>query len=412
MLHPSIPMSFVMSAGLEQVETSLSASDKRPGNKFVLIQDCFRHFDLEAVGTDNAHLSFFEMPGAFVFGKNERQSTIRHMWKLVTQALGIDPAHIWVSYFRGDKLGNQEFSRDERTYQAWRNIGIPPNRLVGLGIPDNYWIQGDGLQKSALHSRKCGPSTELFYDLGAERSCGRDCQPGCWCGRFVEFSNSLFITHNLTPALTGLKSMANPFTETVIGTERISMILQNAPSVFDTTDYRFLIRFVRESAIQTNLSPHLIRESECVIADHLKALCKLVADGAPPPGKNGRERIIKLLIRRILTRQILLGITSQDFPCLLITSLVGTNGNRPIQKKVIEYFERESQRFRKTIDRGCCQLEQMLAQNQGQSLSGSQILDLEKKWGLPRLLTETMLHEKGLPFSETEYKSALAEWHN
>ena len=206
--------------------------------------------------------------------------------------------------------------------------------------------------------------------------------------------------------------MANPFTETVIGTERISMILQNAPSVFDTTDYRFLIRFVRESAIQTNLSPHLIRESECVIADHLKALCKLVADGAPPPGKNGRERIIKLLIRRILTRQILLGITSQDFPCLLITSLVGTNGNRPIQKKVIEYFERESQRFRKTIVRGCCQLEDMLAENQGQSLSGSQILDLEKKWGLPRLLTETILRKKGSPFSEAAYQSALAEWNN
>ncbi|OQY60681.1 MAG: hypothetical protein B6245_00040 [Desulfobacteraceae bacterium 4572_88] len=117
------------------METSLSASDNRPGNQFVLIQDCFRYFDLETVGTDNAHLSFFEMPGAFVFGKNERQSTIRHMWKLVTQALGIDPAHIWVSYFRGDKLGKQEFPRDDRTYQAWRTIGISSNRLVGLAFP-------------------------------------------------------------------------------------------------------------------------------------------------------------------------------------------------------------------------------------------------------------------------------------
>lgn len=206
--------------------------------------------------------------------------------------------------------------------------------------------------------------------------------------------------------------MVEPFTETVIGTERIAMILQKAPSVFDTMEYLSLIGSIRSFATWANLPSHLAKESERVIADHLKALCKLVVDGAPPPGKNGRERIIKLLIRGIVTRQICLGITSHDFPRMLIASLVGSNGNRSIQKKVIEYFEKESQRFHKTLNRGHRHLERMINQNHERSLSGAQILTLEKKWGLPHLLVQLALHKKGLPFSEAAYKSALTEWHH
>lgn len=413
MLHPSIPMSFVMSAGLEQVETSLSESDNRSDNKFVLVQDCFRHFDTDAVGTDNTHLSFFEMPGAFVFGENERQNHINDMWKLVTEVLGIDPKRIWVSYFSGDTRAGQKFREDRRTYQAWQNIGIPRDRLVGMGIPHNYWIQGKGIQKKTPLSRKCGPSTELFYDLTPDSPCGKNCRPGCRCGRFVEFSNSLFITHTLDPETNAPKPMDDPFSETVVGTERIAMILQKVMSVFDTTDYHPFIKTIRQFITRKNLPPRLIRESECIIADHLKALCKLVADGAPPPGKNGRERIVKLLIRRIETRKILLGITAQNFPLSLIHLLVKTNGDKPvmnIQERTEEYFGRESPRFYKTIERGEHKLEMMLGKNRGKPLSCSQILELEKEWGLPHLVVSLMLHEKGLSFPDAAYKEALNAW--
>jgi len=199
MLHPSIPMSFVMSAGLVQVETSLAQAQNRRGNKFVLVQDCFRHFDLKAVGTDEVHLSLFEMPGAFIFGTDERENFIGAVWKFVTTDLSLDAERIWVSYFGGDELANQRLAADEQTYRTWRDIGVPQNRIVGLGKTHNYWIQGGGLQNQESILRKCGPHTELFYDRDPRRKCSAHCQPGCRCGRFVEFSNTLFISHEFDP---------------------------------------------------------------------------------------------------------------------------------------------------------------------------------------------------------------------
>ncbi|HJS18226.1 MAG TPA: alanine--tRNA ligase-related protein, partial [Anaerolineales bacterium] len=104
MLDPSIPMSFVMSAGLVQVENSLAKSTKRVGNQYVLVQNCFRHFDLEKVGTDDIHLSLFEMPGAFVFGSDGKDGTVKRMWNLATAVLGLDKEHIWVSYLKGGEV--------------------------------------------------------------------------------------------------------------------------------------------------------------------------------------------------------------------------------------------------------------------------------------------------------------------
>src|SRR4030042_5042018 len=106
--------------------------------------------------------------------------------------------------------------------------------------------------------------------------------------------------------------MDDPFTETVIGTERVAMILQNVPSVFETNAYRPIIDMIHLFVTPDGLPTNLIRESEWVIADHLRALYVLIADDAPPPGENGRERIMKLLIRGIITRQNILGIGSKN----------------------------------------------------------------------------------------------------
>ncbi len=415
MLHPSIPMSFVMSAGLEQIETSLAEANNRSGNKFVMVQDCFRHFDLDSVGVDNSHLSLFEMPGAFIFGKNGRENTVTHMWKLATEVMGIDPKRIWISYFGGDKLADQELPEDLPTYQVWQKIGIPQNRLVSLGIEHNYWIQGNGIQNGKPLLRKCGPSTELFYDTGSDNACGPDCIPNCRCGRFIEFSNSLFITHNIGYEDNVLKPMDEPFSETVVGTERLAMILQNAPSVFDTKDYLPLTDTIHRFATRHDLPAALTGTCERVIADHLKALCMLVGDGAPPPGKDGRARIIKLLIRKVLTRQIVLGINSEEFLSTLITLVAENldNGNKQSQatkEKIISYFESESQRFQKTVNRGQLKVDKILTKNKGDTLSGSQILSLEKKWGLPHLIIRVILHKKGLSFAKTEYNKELNVW--
>jgi alanyl-tRNA synthetase len=195
------------------------------------------------VGTDDIHLSLFEMPGAFVFGTNDRQETVRQMWKLAIDVLGIKKGNIWASYFKGDNVLGNDLPEDKLTHQAWLDVGMSPDRVVGLVADHNFWVQGFGIDLKKI-IRKCGPNTELFFDRGDGLACGNDCKPGCKCGRFVEFSNSLFISFEINPNGNYFQPLMEPFTETVIGTERVKTILQGKNSIFDIDEYMSLINMI------------------------------------------------------------------------------------------------------------------------------------------------------------------------
>ncbi len=414
LLHPSIPMSFVMSAGLPQFEKALDQMGKRAGHKYALVQKCFRYFDIDTVGTDNVHLSLFEMPAAFSFNALSKATVIQQMWEFMTSNLRIKPDNIWVTYFAGGKISKHAFDEDVEAHQAWRSIGMPEEQIIGLGVKDNLWKQGNGIE-GVVRYRKCGPNTEMFFDRGAVFGCGPDCRPPCQCGRFVEFANSLFVSTEIDTKTQRLQPMTEPFFETVIGTERVAMILQDAQSVFEISSYQPITDTIHSLVRAPDLPESLITASEHVMADYLKALYFLVADGAPPPGKNGRERLIKLLIRGVVTRQIVLGIETRGFLPTLIDCISQTvrNASRAApedEEKLESYFSTEAQRFLKTVERGRRQLMQFLKKNGRRTLSGPQIVFLEKKKGLPHLLTAMMLREKGLAFSEAGYRESLEVW--
>ncbi|MDJ0706378.1 MAG: alanine--tRNA ligase-related protein [Leptolyngbyaceae cyanobacterium MO_188.B28] len=423
LLHPSIPMSFVMSAGLAQVEMALSLSPSSSGQKFVLVQDCFRHFDLDKVGLDDTHLSLFEMPGAFVFGANAQKDTIERMWKLATREFQIDPERLWVSYFAGGNIVGHTLSADQETYIAWCSVGVPPQRLVGLGVADNYWRQSQSLGHMVGQPRKCGPNTELFYDLGIQKSCNANCLPGCSCGRFLEFSNSLFITHEVEDDTGLLAPLSTPFTETVIGSERMATILQNVSSVFETIQYSALTTLVNDHSLTTDLPVEMVQASERIIVDHVKALCFLVADGAPPPGKNGRERIIKLLIRRTIARMQVLGISETHLWSLLVatvvekyelTKLVNKLADNKLAdvsliEEIMAYVSSESKRFHATIQRVYQKMAEIFP-DASVNQPEEQMIELEKNWGLSFPLMVMWLRDKKIPFSIQKYSSALAKW--
>ena len=414
LLHPSIPMSFVMSAGLPQFETAVDQIGKRAGHKYALVQKCFRYFDIDTVGTDDVHLSLFEMPAAFSFNTLSKATIVRQMWELLTSNLGIKSDNLWVTYFAGGEISKHTFDEDVEVYQAWRNTGVPEERIVGLGVKDNFWKQGNGIE-GLVRYRKCAPNTEVFFDRGVALGCGPDCRPPCQCGRFVELANSLFVSTEIDTETQRLRPMTEPFFETVIGSERAAMILQNAQSIFEIDGYRPVIDAIHSFVRTPDLPESLLTASEHVIADYLKALYFLVADGAPPPGKNGRERIIKLLVRGVITRQVILGIEIREFLPTLIDCISQTvhstqRATLEDEKRLMFYFSTESQRFSKTIERGRRQLERLLKEGNGRTLSGPQIVCLEKKWGLPHLLTAAMLREKGLAFAEAEYRESLEVW--
>jgi alanyl-tRNA synthetase len=419
LLHPSIPMTFVMSAGLAQVETAIDQLGSRsPQHDYVLVQNCFRHFDVDRIGRSSLHLSLFEMPGAFSFGHNDRKTTVQRMWHLVTRLLKIDPDRLWATFFAGDRISGHYFDEDLGTRQAWQEVGLPASRLIGLGAEHNFWKQGGGIDGQET-SRKCGPNTELFFDRGSHLRCNPNCQPGCQCGRFVEFANSLFIFAEIDADTNACSLMAEPFTETVIGGERVAMILAGQSSVFEIETIRPLIEALR--AFYPALSENkfrVVEHSERVLVDHLRALAYLTADGAPPPGKGGRRRLMRILIRRVLAQLQLLQIDSPRCVPALIDRLITLDNHRHPnlnfgRHRLLTYLKAEVPTFDQTLARGYRQLDRLLASNNGSFLDGRQLVNLVKQFGVPVPLLKVALAQRGYEFRESEYSSAMEQWrHN
>jgi alanyl-tRNA synthetase len=415
LLDPSVPMSFVMSAGLVQVETSATLlKGGRTGNRYALLQNCFRYFDLVNVGESDIHLSLFQMPGAFTFGPVSKRDTVAQIWGLLTKAYGFHPDSLWVTYFAGDEVAGHTFGPDLETYQAWRGVGVSPDHIVGLGAEHNFWKQGASVVGEE-HVPKCGPNTEVFFDRGTHLSCGATCRPGCGCGRFVEFLNTLFITLHIDDDTGIVKPLEEPFTETVVGTERVAMLLQGASSVFEIDGIQPLIEHVRGFTKSPALPVADCVRHERVLVDHIRALLFLVADGAPPPGKGGRARLMRKLVRGILTSQRLLGISDPAF----VRSLVGATldlytDQHPrlpfAQNRLSEYVTDERGRFERTLQAGRRQLDRILTQRDKRYISGEDMLDLEKRHGVPEPLLEVMLTQRQIQFSQHAYRAAYAQW--
>ncbi len=414
LLDPSVPMSFVMSAGLVQVETSARQYEGQIGDRYVLLQNCFRHFDLGRIGKSDLHLSFFQMAGAFHFGPVSKEAAVARAWRLLTEVFTLPVERLWVTCFAGDDVAGTRFEADGEAHTAWLRLGLPMGRIVGLGRPDNFWKQGASVVGKA-HVHKCGPNTEVFFDRGQDLACGPACLPGCPCGRFVELLNMLFITWHIEDEHGVVRPIETPFTETVMGVERMAMLLQGAPSVFDVDSLRPLLeqvrRFARPSASGVAERIH----QERVLVDHLRALLFLTADGAPSPGRGGRAYLMRQLTRGMLSAQKLLGIRDSGFyETLLRKALDLYVADQPqlssAQGTLRTYIAEEVACFEPTLARGQRYLDRLLRQRREDWISGDEMVRLEKQHGIPTLLLEAMLRERRVRYSRDAYQAAYRRW--
>jgi alanyl-tRNA synthetase len=414
LLDPSVPMSFVMSAGLVQVETSAELHGGRTQDRYALLQNCFRYFDLDSVGHSDAHLSFFQMPGAFTFGPMEKQESIGQIWGLLMGVYGFSPKSLWVTYFAGGEVGGHAFDPDVETRRAWLGAGVHPDRIVALGAEHNFWKQGASVVGEE-HAPKCGPNTEVFFDLGVHLSCSTTCAPGCRCGRFVEFLNTLFITMHIDDESGVVRPLVDPFTETVVGAERVAMLLQGAASVFEIDGIQPLVECVRGYAREPIVQVSDRVRHERVLADHMRALLYLVADDAPPPGKGGRARLMRKLVRGMLTGQKLLGIADPVFVKSLAEVALQLYASQDprlpkARETLLQYVAEESKRFEHTLKRGRRRLDRLLKQAGDGYISGKDMVELEKHYGVPEPLLEAILIQKKIQFSRQAYQAAHARW--
>lgn len=418
LLDPAIPQTFVMSVGLSQFENGSRNQFPEGENQYVLSQNCFRHFDIEYVQKSQVHLSLFQMLGAFRFGSVERAIAIEQLWHLLVEVYRIDPNCLWVTYFAGDRISGCQIDADEESRESWLSVGLPAERVVGLGKDHNFWQQ----EPSTLGmegSHKCGPYTEVFFDLGKNNCCRSDCRPGCQCGRFVEFSSILFISNWVSDDKSSTTDSLNlPFTETVLGVERSSMLVQGATSIFEIDTLRSLIAFVRSfpkrpSRESSSVGPIV---SEQIIVDHVRAALFLTTDGAPEPGKGGRRRLMRILVRQVLTHMRTLGILDSNFLPSLVDKVIELYSDSHSslyqgRESVLDYFETEASCFECTLKAAERQIERTVNKNGVHKLTGEQVLGLVKKHGMPFSLVELALARNNITFDEQEYRQAYQIWY-
>lgn len=333
LMHDSVPMSFVMSAGLIQVENDLEKIIATTGGKFTFTQPCFRHFDMQQVGLDPTRLSLFHMAAAFNIGSSERETVLPRLWYFLTKVLSLPQERLWISYLEDAELG-----RDQASFACWQDLGVESAHLIPLDQQHCFWRQRSTGQ-IASDGKKCGPHTEVFYER-LEIACPQ-CEQRlvplgtCRCGRFVEIANSLFIENYLNDS-GQLIPAPTVFAECVVGLERLEMVLRQLPSVYHIQRFAAwrdqFSAFIAPNNAETEQSLGLI-------LDHLSAFISLMEHGAPEPGRGGRKYIMRKLARELMKRMLLL-----DWE---ISEQLNTLASSSTHRQAIRYLQDEWQRFSK-----------------------------------------------------------------
>jgi alanyl-tRNA synthetase len=267
-------------AGMQPQMPFFLGREQPPAPTTTTAQKCFRTPDIDEVGLDTYHLTFFEMLGNFSFGDYFKEGAVAYATEFVTERLKLDWDRIWVSVHAGDpelRLGPDSVAID-----LWKAIGMPPERIVELPSSENFWsVGGPG---------PCGPDSEIYYDFGPETGCGQpDCKPGCTrCERFLEFWNLVFMQYELHPDGT-LSELPKQNIDTGLGLERTARIVQDVPSVYDTDGYQTIMRWIAsESGVAYGDSADATKAHR-VLADHGRGMTFLVGDGVTPSAWSRRS---------------------------------------------------------------------------------------------------------------------------
>jgi alanyl-tRNA synthetase len=363
-------------------------------------QKCFRTPDIDEVGLDGSHLTFFEMLGNFSFGQYFKEGAIDFAAEFVRERLGLDWNRVWASVFAGDpELG---LPADEVAAAHWLKVGMPPERIVHLPASENFWsVGGPG---------PCGPDSELYWDWGPEHGCGEaDCKPGCArCERFLEFWNLVFMEFELHGDGT-VTPLPQQNIDTGMGLERTAAILQDVMSVYETDGYQAIMaRIASESGVAYGDSPQATKAHR-VLADHGRGMTFLVGDGVTPSNE-GRGYVLRRIVRRALVQGRRIGMRSPFLPGLADAVIEQTGAAYPElaehAAEIRETLAAEEARFDETVERGMKLFEELAGRA---SVSGQDAFTLAATYGFPIELTVELAEERGQPVDVDEYDRLMGQ---
>lgn len=382
------PTLLFTNAGMNQFKDVFLGFDTRPYTRATSAQKCIRaggkHNDLENVGYTARHHTFFEMLGNFSFGDYFKYHAIHFAWEFLTHPQ-------WLNLPK-EKLLVTVYETDTEAYTIWANeIGIAKNKIIRIGdnkgapyASDNFWTMGD--------TGPCGPCTEIFYDHGDTISGGPPGSPEEDGDRFIEIWNCVFMQFNRDEKGM-LHPLPKPSVDTGMGLERISAVMQQVHSNYETDLFQTLIS---AAARETQTLFGLDNPSLKVIADHIRACSFIIADGVCP-SNDGRGYVLRRIIRRAIRHGYKLG-QKGYFLHRLVSDLVNAMGDsypelRTHQAHIEATLKQEEERFSETLDHGMALLESTLADGKT-FLEGRTLFKLYDTFGFPIDLTLDICRER------------------
>src|SRR5215210_4382376 len=340
---PEDTSTLLISAGMQPLKPYFLGARQPPSTLLTTYQKVFRTTDIDEVGLDGYHLSFFEMMGNFSIGEYFKEGAVELAWEFMGDHLEIDFDKLWVSVFAGDPgLGLGE---DEVAIKAWESVGMPRERIVGLPRTENFWQAGE--------TGPCGPCSEMYYDRGEALSCGRpDCGPGCPCERYLEFWNLVFMEFDLGADGT-LTPLPKPVIDTGLGLERTAAIQQDVITVYETDGFQALMDWVEAESGVAWTSSEKATKAHRIIADHGRGMTFLVADGVLPSNE-GRGYVLRRVIRRAVQQARGLGLPDLWRISDVVTDQMSywypeLEENR---ERIQEVLKAEEDGFLRTLERG------------------------------------------------------------
>ncbi|PWY64719.1 hypothetical protein BO70DRAFT_366943 [Aspergillus heteromorphus CBS 117.55] len=375
-------------------------------------QKCIRaggkHNDLDDVGKDSYHHTFFEMLGNWSFGDYFKDDAIRYSWELLTKVYGLDPQRLYVTYFEGNKDGGLE--PDYEAKELWKAVGVPEDHILPGNMKDNFWEMGD--------QGPCGPCSEVHYDrLGGRNAAYLVNQDD---PNVLEIWNNVFIQYN-READRSLRPLPNKHVDTGMGFERLVSILQDKSSNYDTDVFTPIFRTIQNvTGAREYRGCFGIEDADGidtayrVIADHVRTLMFAISDGAVP-NNDGRGYVVRRVLRRGARYarkyfQVEIG----NFFSKIVPTVVDQLGDmfpelRKKQLDVMEILDEEEMSFSKTLDRGERQFEHYAQQAKTKGddkLHGADVWRLYDTFGFPVDLTRIMAEERELRIDDREFEEA------
>ena len=400
-------------AGMVQFKDVFLGIDKRPYTRAVNSQKCMRvagkHNDLEDVGRDDTHHTFFEMLGNWSFGDYYKKEAISWAWELLTDIWKLDKNRLWVTCFKDEK---GEIPTDDEAASVWGSQpGLISSHIIYLGRKENFWEMAE--------KGPCGPCSEIYIDLGEEFCPQRNepnhvCDIKHDCRRFLEFWNLVFIQYNrLSP--TKLIALPAKHVDTGMGLDRITAILQNVKSNYATDLLLPLMDVVMNLTNQTESEREINPIPYRVIADHGRAAAFLIADGVVP-GNLGRNYVCRMIIRRASRFGGKLGL-NQPFLAKVADKVIENYGDafpelKKNKKTILDNITREEQRFQSTIETGLAHLQEELNSliiSKKKYLEGKVAFDLYATHGLPFEIARDVAREQGLDIEESGFHQSMEE---